>query len=716
MKKWALLAIAFIAVALYAENTAGAGSIVDRMPNLVMQLGIVIFAARIGSLLVEKIGIPGVLGELLMGVLIGPYLLGGLPLPGFPFGMFGNASAGFPLQPELYGIAIIASIVLLFLSGLETDLNLFLRFSFAGAVVGLGGIVFSFLFGAWVGMFFLHAPLMDPKCLFLGVMSTATSVGITAHILSERRKMDTPEGVTILAGAVIDDVLGVVLLAIVLGIAVLERAGGSAHLNWEHIGLIAFKEIGIWLGVTMIGLYFAKRIGGFLKGFKNRFVFSILAFSLALVIAGLFERAGLAMIIGAYVVGLTLSKTEISFAIQEAMHPIKLFFVPVFFTVMGMLVNLHSFLSVQTLLFGGVYLITAILAKFLGCGLPSLALGFNRTGAIRIGLGMIPRGEVALIIAGIGLSYGFLDDPQYNLFGIAILMTLVTTLVSPPLLNRALRGEKKGVRPGMNLPEKETISFHFDDRELSELMVHRILLQFQSVGFFINRVDQESRDFQIRRENLFVSLYHEPHEIRFQTERENLLFVQRMVHEAAFFLKQKVSGIVNLAAMHLSDSEQDGSGDELADLLPVSHIVPVLKGESKDGLVWELLQTALGHPGVNEKVKDIYHLVMAREHYLSGGLTNGLAIPHAHTNEVDRPLVALGVRREGIDFGAVDEKPSHLIVLILTPEAEGDLHIRLLSGISQLARNRKLLAALNQIDDPAEMREKILAAVAKGME
>jgi mannitol/fructose-specific phosphotransferase system IIA component (Ntr-type) len=414
------------------------------------------------------------------------------------------------------------------------------------------------------------------------------------------------------------------------------------------------------------------------------------------------------------VVGLTLSKTEISFAIQEAMHPLQMFFVPVFFTVMGMLVDVRSFLSPPTLVFGIVYLVTAVLAKFLGCGLPAMFLKFNRIGAIRIGLGMIPRGEVALIIASIGLSYGFLDDPNYNIFGIAIFMTLLTTLVPPPLLNRALKDPRKGVRDDVVLPEKETVIYHFDDRELTELMVHRILLQFQSVGFFINRADLESRNFQIRRENSFIILFHEPFEIRFLTEKDNVLFVQRMVREAAFFLKQKVNGIIHMASLHLTD-EEDGlvPADELSNLIQAEYIVSDLKGETKEGIVWELLRTALNKPEQMEKLKTVYYAVMAREHFLSGGLTNGLAIPHAHTDVVGRPFVAIGIKRDGIGFGAVDERPSHLIILVLTPESEADMHIRIISRLSLLARHRNLIKHILDTEDASVIRERIIEALAR---
>jgi len=153
------------------------------MSELVLQIAIVLFAVRGGGILAQKLKIPSVLGELLAGIVIGPYALGGIALPGFPEGIFPLGEGTLAVSPELYGFSTVASIILLFASGLETDLSLFMKYSVAGGIIGIGGVVFSFIFGDVVGMFFLDASFADPRCLFLGVLCTATSVGITARIL-----------------------------------------------------------------------------------------------------------------------------------------------------------------------------------------------------------------------------------------------------------------------------------------------------------------------------------------------------------------------------------------------------------------------------------------------------------------------------------------------------------------------------------------------------
>jgi Kef-type K+ transport system membrane component KefB len=262
------------------------------MMVLALQLGVILFVAKLSAGLFEKIRLPGVLGEIAGGLLVGPYMLGAVPLPSLPRGLF-PLNGEFPISPELYGFCSVAAIVLLFGAGLETNVPLFMRYSFAGCMVGLGGVLLSFVLGDLTAVWFSHllfdepVGFFSPPALFLGVMSTATSVGITATILSERGKIDSPEGVTILAGAVIDDVLGILLLAVTMGVVTASRATGS--INWGHIGVISAKAVCIWLAATVLGLAASHRISFLLKLFRARRTIAIMAFGMGLILAGLFE-------------------------------------------------------------------------------------------------------------------------------------------------------------------------------------------------------------------------------------------------------------------------------------------------------------------------------------------------------------------------------------------------------------------------------------------
>jgi Kef-type K+ transport system membrane component KefB len=230
---------ALSAVAAAAERGALRAGMTRRVMLFVIQLGAILFAAKLGNTLFKRMRLPGPLGELVVGMAIGPFALGRIGLPGFPAGLF-PLHPGSAVSPELYGLGALAAIVLLFTVGLETELRLLLRHAVAGGLASLGGIVLSFLLGAAAAWMFAGSlfggpvGFLAPPCLFMGLITTATSVGITARILSERKKLDSPEGVTILSAAVIDDVLGIVLLAVVMGVVAASRATG--RVDWAQVG------------------------------------------------------------------------------------------------------------------------------------------------------------------------------------------------------------------------------------------------------------------------------------------------------------------------------------------------------------------------------------------------------------------------------------------------------------------------------------------------
>lgn len=412
------------------------------MTKLVFQLAIIIFVAKMASELCERyLKQPGVLGELAAGMVIGPYALGGIisfPVIGVLFGgAHGAATSNIPVTTELYAIAQIAAVILLFVAGLETDLKQFLRYGGPAAIIALGGLIIPFLLGAWASVLFGVAEnFTDPVALFMGAIMTATSVGITARVLKDIGKLDTPEGVTILGAAVVDDVLGILILAIVVSMA------QSGSFEMGKLGMIALKAIGFWLGLTVTGILLSKKIAKFIMSIRSGGATVALALALAFLASALAEMFGLAMIIGAYSMGLALSDSPIAEMLEEKLAPVYHAFVPVFFVVMGMLVDFKA--MGHLLVFGLVISGFAVVSKVFGCGIPALGVGFNRRGAFRIGMGMLPRGEVALIIAGVGLSTGVIGR---DIFGVSIMMTLITTILAPIILVPAFRkggsGRKK---------------------------------------------------------------------------------------------------------------------------------------------------------------------------------------------------------------------------------------------------------------------------------
>lgn len=672
---------------------ASSGGIGDEMANLVIQLGFIIIVAKVSGIVFTKIRMPSVLGELLAGVVIGPHMLGSTPLPGFSHGLFPlDLTASIPVSAELYAIGSIASILLLFIAGMETDIAMFLKFSVKGSIIGISGVASSFIFGAASAALWLNKSFGDPICLFMGVLSTATSVGITARIFSDNKKMDTPEGVTILSAAVIDDVIGIILLAIVVGIAGSTGAGKS--IDYKVIVNIGVKAVVIWLGATFIGMVLASRISKFLKIFKSVSAFSMIALAMAFLLSGFFEKEGLAMIIGAYVMGLTISKTDVTYAIQDELKALYNFFVPVFFTVMGMMVDIHQLTSPSVLIFGGVFSLLAVLSKIIGCGIPASFLNFNFLGSMRIGIGMVPRGEVALIIAGIGLSTKILPP---DVFGICILMTLVTTIIPPPILGMIIKNPKKGTRKDIEGFDTTSTEYSFPSSEIRELIVDKIIHAIEQEGFFVNKVEMEGDVFHMRKDEVFFSMNYDDQKIYFNSDKADVSFIKTVVYESILSIHETIEQLKNLAKPEDMRKElvSDDSRIEfnVFKVLSKENIKVNLKGISKEEIINELIEILDNNKLLKNK-NDVLQAVMQREQSMSTGMQFGVALPHGKTDTgVDYMCAALGIKKEGIDFESIDGEPSKIFVLLVSNKSHSSPHIQFLSAVSAIlniedARNR----------------------------
>lgn len=424
--------------------------------ELILLLSIILVAAKVGGEVSERyLKIPPVLGELGAGILISPFLLGGIHwFGGGAIFELPHDAGGLPVEPQLFFVAQLAAVVLLFEAGLETDRDQFMKYVRPATAVAAGGVILPFVmgFGATVMLGFADMDSIEGMipALFVGAIMTATSVGITARVLADIRRLDSPEGVTVLAGAVVDDVLGIIILAIVVGIA--EEGTVTAG----SIGIIFLKAVGFWLGLMVIGSMVSKYISRVVLWFKSAGGALVLALALAFIASAVAEiYFGLAMIIGAYTMGLALSGTELKHQVEESMRSVNNFLVPIFFVVIGMQVDFTAFGAGDTslasaIVFAVVLTVFAVISKVVGSGLPALFVGFNRIGATRVALGMLPRGEVALIVAGIGLTSGVIGQ---DIFGVAIVMTVVTTVIAPVFLIPAFRGGS-GLKADTELDEE----------------------------------------------------------------------------------------------------------------------------------------------------------------------------------------------------------------------------------------------------------------------
>lgn len=677
-----------------------------RMMMLSIQFGFIIFSAKLAGMAFARLKLPGVLGELLAGVLLGAYALGGIPLPGFPDGVFPIHSTG-PVSPELYGIATVASIVLLFNVGLETDLKLLFRYFFAGSLVGLGGVIASVGLGMGVGFYFSSllglAPhsIFDPTCLFMGIASAATSVGITARILSEKRKLDSPEGVTILSAAVIDDVIGIILLAIVTGITAAQQ-NNLGIMEWGHVHVIGIKAVSVWLVATVVGILASRRISFILKHFGERTSIAVMAFGLALILSGLFEEAGLAMIIGAYVMGLSLSKSDVVHVIREGMHPIYALMVPVFFCVTGMFINLNDMCDSQVLLFAAIYSAIAFASKLLGCALPALAAGFNWLGAMRIGLGMVPRGEVGLIIATLGLAAGILND---RLFAAIIIMVVVNTVIAPLGLVKLFVNDKPGVSD-QTAPISDNTALHFDFGSFSlvALFVSKLTEVLEAEGFFTHVLSHRDRLYQARKEDHVIEYQRQGSAFHIVFRENNIRFVHTAILDATASVERAVKELksplheteLNRAIIQKEQHIQQQSTQKIAAILKPHWVKNDLHATAKNEVIKELL-TFLCDTGQLPRryYNDVLKEIITREECMSTGFAGGLAIPHARVGCINDLVCVIGIYQNGIPFDALDGKQSHVFVLTLSPESKPTPHLEFIAEITGSFQRCGLTQLLN---------------------
>ncbi len=692
----------------------------DKIALLAIQLGLILFLAKVFGIVAAKLKVPSVMGELLAGIVFGPFCLGGigLPLEGLEHGLFPPSTAivGIPVDPTLYAVATLGSIVLLFQSGLETDVRTFFKYSVAGTFVGIGGIVCSFLCGAAVGRFVLGWTFMDPRTLFLGILCTATSVGISARILSEHHAMGSPEGVTIMAAAVIDDVLGIVCLAVVIGIANVELRGGL--MDWSSIAWITVRSFGIWLGVTAVGLAISRHIANFLKGFRSPLVFAIQAFGFSLLLAGVFEKAGLAMIIGAFVMGLSLSKTDVAFKIREALSPIYNFLVPVFFVVMGMLVDVRVLRDPKVLLVGLVFSLMAVLGKVAGCSLPALAMNFNAVGALRIGVGMVPRCEVVLIIAGIAATT-LMKDPagganpvpifDSRLFGIAIIMPLVTALLAPPLLDAALAIRRKGVR--REVPDKDQVvtKFDFQTEAIASFALQQIVELLQHDGFATSAIAPRGiRVVQFRKDKTSFSLEVKGTNFTFASAPEDVPLIRTTLYESVVELHKDLSELSQLAAPDtvrgklLEAAPQPAapaqgrrtSAITLDRIISPANIVVDLSASNKDAAIRELLDV-IGRSTPLADAAHCYRDILERDAIVSTYQENGIAMPHARTDGTETFATAIGISRAGFVYDADQpEHRAHIVILSLCPKDEPGPYLQFIAQVAQVLTRPDRRAAI----------------------
>ena len=366
---------------------------------------LVFAAAKLLAEIFERLGQPGIVGEILAGVLIGPQVLGWLAPSEF-----------------LRTLADLGVMFLLFRVGLEVKASELMKVGGTALLVAVAGVVVPF-FAGWGICALWGEPRLES--IFTGAAMVATSVGISAQVLSARGLLDKRASRIILTAAVVDDVLGLVVLAFVSGLA-------KGAVNYLSIALTAALALGFTFLVARFGTHTVRRVmprmHANLRLAESEFA---LAMTLLFALSVLAVYAGVAAIVGAFLAGMALSENAEG-RVADLTNGVAELLVPFFLVGIGLHFDLSAFAGAGTLALAAVLLLAAVLSKFVACG--AVALRMGRTDAIRVGVGMVPRGEVGMVVAQIGLNLGVIG---HHIYGTIVFLSVATTLIAPPLLKLA---------------------------------------------------------------------------------------------------------------------------------------------------------------------------------------------------------------------------------------------------------------------------------------
>ena len=391
--------------------------------HIIISLAILLFAAKLFAELFHRIKMPVVLGELLAGIVVGPFALGGLPIF--------NGDPLVILDETVKHIGEIAAIVILFIAGLEITPREFLRGGAASLTVGSLGVILPFFVGYYV---FTAFGLEALEAMLIATALTATSIAITVQVLTELGKMQTKEARLILGAAIVDDILAIAVLSVV---TTMVQTGDTTPAILD-ITFLVLKILGLFAVLLVGSVVIIPRIlhverlwrsEGSVEGITTAAFFGA---------AGIAAFVGLSPIVGAFSVGMAVASTRIIKQVEEYVSKLGIIFVPLFFAIIGAQVDLRG-VNLDVLYLSGLIIAVAVVTKLVGCGLPAMIFLKEKSKAMKVGIGMISRGEVGLIVAGVGVSSGALSSDIYTT---VIIMVAITTIITPVWLKIAYKKEE----------------------------------------------------------------------------------------------------------------------------------------------------------------------------------------------------------------------------------------------------------------------------------
>ena len=390
--------------------------------HVIISLSALLFTAKLFAEIFHRLRLPVVLGELLAGIIIGPFAIGGL--------IFFEGESLVSLNETVLNIGEISAIVILFVAGLEITPREFLRGGAASFTVGSLGVVLPFFVGFVILSFFGLDAL---ESMLVATALTATSIAISVQVLTELGKMQTKEARLILGAAIVDDILAIAVLSVV---TTMVQTGDTSPAVMDVIFLI-LQILGLFAALLIGSIYLIPKLLHVERLWKSKGSIEGIATASFFGAAGIAAFVGLSPIVGAFAVGMAVASTRLIKQVDEYAEKLLIIFGPLFFAIIGAQVDLRG-VNLNVLYLSGIVIAIAVTTKLVGCGLPSIIFLKDKTKSLRVGIGMVSRGEVGLIVAGVGVSTGALSSDIYTT---VIIMVAITTIITPIWLKRSYMNE-----------------------------------------------------------------------------------------------------------------------------------------------------------------------------------------------------------------------------------------------------------------------------------
>lgn len=685
--------------------------------SMLLLFGLLAVTARLGGMLCDHWRLPFNLGELAAGFLLSPLLLGKVSLAGLRDGLGPMIERHLPIGGTWTILVQVALLSLLFMMGLETDVRLARRRNAGiigfGVLGNLGAIVLTFL-----GLFVLRAFLLAESSpdtwigsLFLtGVALSFASTGTTTRMLSRLRKLETPEGADTMVASIADHLSGVFWLIAATGYFLVPKNGSDPlGIAWRALwhSAVTMVPIGVlcfWAAARAARTHFEPR---------NTAGIATLVFALAMLAAGVLGQAGMSALGGAYLTGVALAGSDWRHAVQEKLELLHTALVPTTIALFAMLLPLDILSSSRVWLLTAVLLVCTVAGKALGSRPMAGVAGYNQLGWLRISSMLLPRGEITLTIAATSYFTGLCNA---EIAMAMVLLVIATELAALPVLHKVFIREKSGLIDGDTVTTVHHQDFPFPSYDASRAIVARLIDVFETEGFHVRLINRRAAIFQLIREDVTLGLRTDGDRMIVDcaaTDRplvngamvEVLAGIERHLLE----LRRPLDAIGLVRGVQFAAQLPRASVAIVKKFLGVNTLRPRLMADTKAAAITELIEM-LNEEGLIHDRHAALNDVVQREEGFTTGLEHGVALPHARTAAVDRLVCAIGLKREGIDFGCLDGQPARIVVLLLAPLHKPAPMLQAIAGLSGILNSRwrtALLACDTAEDMQAVLQEAI---------